>query len=643
MQLKSRFLFLLLITITTSPLFAKWRLPKLFTDNMVIQRDQPVLIWGWADPGEKIRISFNGQQADATTDANGNWKVQLSPMAYGGPFPMQISSPAGSKVLENILIGDVWVCSGQSNMEMPLAGWGRISNYEKEIAAANYPGIRLFTVEKATSYTPEKEVKGGNWQTCSPSTISEFSATAYFFGRQLNKELHIPIGLINATWGGTNVQTWASWDAMQQVAAYKNMNQADFPALEASWEKNRATYQETLQHDPGVTESWFLPATSTSSWKPIVLPVTFEHSDIGNVDGIVWFRKQVTLTTAQAAQKATLSLGVIDDYDEAYVNGKQVGKTADWTTSRNYILDAGSLQAGINTIVVKVKDGGGGGGFVSDASTFFLQTGTDKVSIAGKWLYKPAVTTGQFNVTEKGPNALPSQLYNAMIAPLVNYSIKGAIWYQGEQNTLEPDSYHSLFPILIKDWRNKWGKAFPFYWVQLANYMQPVDLPANSAWATVREGQHMALQLPQTGEALAIDLGEAGDIHPKDKQDVGYRLALVALQKTYGKTIVSSGPVFQFMQVKEGKALLSFTSTGSGLVAKGDKYGYVKGFAIAGKDGRFVWAKAAIKGSQVIVSSEQVATPVAVRYAWADNPADANLYNKEGLPASPFRTDTPSK
>jgi sialate O-acetylesterase len=638
--LKNILVVTFLVFAGVQPLFAKVQLPKIFTDNMVLQRGQPVKIWGWANKGEVVNVRFNGQTASAKTNTDGNWLITLKPMVYGGPFEMTIHSKSGNVVLKNILIGDVWICSGQSNMEFPVSGWTHVNNYQEEIAAANYPAIRLFTVQKATCYSPAKDLQGGSWLECTSANIPPFSAVAYFFGRKLNRDLHIPIGLINSSWGGTNIQTWTSWKTIGKLDEYKNMNPDDSLKMEQEWAENKKRYLYALAHDPGMEGKWFAPETDLTGWGEIELPKSYEQSVIGDVDGIVWFRKEITINTVLAGKQAVLGLGVLDDHDEAYVNGQLVGKTDDWYSSRKYVIKDGVLKNGKNTIVIKVTDDGGSGGFMGVAKDLFLKLGEDTVSLAGDWIYKPAATTLQFNVKEKGPNGFPSQLYNAMIAPVIQFSIKGTIWYQGETNVTEAAKYRTLFPMLINDWRNKWGKDFPFYWVQLANYLQPVSQPAESDWAELREAQHQTLQLPQTGEAVIIDLGEAGDIHPKNKQDVGYRLALAALKNTYGRELVYSGPVYQDMQIDGDKVILNFSNRGGGLIAKGDKYGYLKGFAIAGSDRHFVWAKAYIKGDQVIVYNSDVKNPVAVRYAWADNPDDVNLYNREGLPASPFRTDT---
>ena len=637
--LKIKFVSLILLIFAfCGQISAQVKLPAIFTNHMVLQRDKPVNIWGWANAGEKVSLTFNGQKAKAKVAADGKWQVTLKPMAFGGPFDLTVKSSSGEKILKDILIGDVWFCSGQSNMEMPLAGWGKIKNYEEEIAQANHPTIRLFTVEKARSFQPEQDFKG-NWQVCSPASVGEFSATAYFFGRKLNQELNVPIGLVNSSWGGTNIQTWISWDEIKNRPEYQDQQLADFPKIISEWAVNRKKYEEVLTHDPGLSGKWFLPETDTHLWNNIVLPNGFEQSEVGNVDGIVWFRKEITLSEKQAETQALLSLGVIDDHDETYVNGQLVGETDDWYTNRKYIFKKGILKPGKNTIAVKVLDRSGGGGFAGASADMFLKMGSEQADLSGNWLFRPAVTTAQFDVKQDGANAFPSQLYNAMVAPVISFPIKGVIWYQGEENTNYPAGYADLFQMLIKNWRTKWGDQLPFIWAQLAKYMAPSEIPEETPWSIIREDQHKALVLPKTGEVVLIDLGEAKDIHPKNKQDVGLRFALSALKVAYAKQLDYSGPVFKSHKIEGGKFVMDFDQLDGGLVAKGDKYGYLKGFAIAGADHHFEWAKAFIRGNQVVVYSEKITEPVAVRYAWGNNPEDANLYNDANLPASPFRTD----
>jgi sialate O-acetylesterase len=628
-------IFMLLSFAIATNAYAKVTLPKIFTDNMVVQRDKPVKVWGWAEKGENLTIAFNGQSVKIKADKSGQWIAKLNPMKFGGPFEMKITGKSNVITLKNILIGDVWVCSGQSNMEWIIKN---TNNAEKEIAAANYPNIRFFTVEKALSYKTKEDVAGGDWKVCSPATLAEFSAVAYFFGRKLNQDTNIPIGLINTSWGGTNIQTWISWDVMSKDEANKNMTPEAFEKLAAEQGEKQAKYTEAMKNEKGVAEKWFDLAYASADWKKIEMPAAWEHSAIGNTDGVIWFKKELQATKEMLSKPATLSLGPIDDADVTYINGKLVGQEHEWNKERIYEIPVGVFVEGRNIITIKVTDNQGGGGLFGKAEQLYVDFSGSKMSLAGEWKYKESVTTALYGVQNIGPNEFPSQLYNAMVAPLIRFPIKGAIWYQGEANTYQADRYRTLFPMLITDWRKNWNDQFPFYWVQLANFMEAAQQPSDSEWAELREAQDLTLSVPNTGQAVIIDIGEAGDIHPKNKQDVGQRLALTALKNTYGKNIVYSGPRYQSMKIEGNKIRLSFTEKGSGLKSK-DKYGYLKGFAIAGTDQKFVWAKAFIEGDSVIVYSDEISNPVAVRYAWGDNPDDANFYNNEDLPAAPFRTD----
>lgn len=614
--------------------YAGIKLPEIFTDHMVLQRDGPVKIWGDAGKNETITIDFNGQKAKTKANKNGQWMIELKAMQYGGPYNMQISSKSESITLKNILIGDVWLCSGQSNMEWMLKN---TKNAEQEIAAANYPNIRLFTVTKAMALKPQTDLAGGEWMECDPKNVANFSAVAYFFARKLQKDLNIPVGLINSSWGGTNVQTWTSWDIMGKKEAYKNTDLIKYEKLMAEAEQRKKDFLAALKLDRGNTERWF-ESNDTGGWKKIKLPNTWEGTEIGTVDGIVWFKREIEIPASFDGKPVTISLGPVDDMDSTYINGKLAGTGNNPTSNRVYQVPAGIFKNGKNSIVIKVTDTGKRGGLYGEAALMFVEAAGQKISLAGEWNYKPSVISTNYGLIEVGPNGFPSKLYNAMIAPIIQYRIKGAIWYQGESNAGEAYKYRTSFPEMINDWRAKWGYEFPFLWVQLANFMQADSLPAQSEWAELREAQHQALSVPQTGEAVIIDIGEAKDIHPRNKQDVGIRLALAAEKIVYQKDLVYSGPVYQSMEVNGNAIVLHFSNTGSGLTAK-DKYGYLKGFAIAGADQKFVWAKAIVKDDKIIVSNDAIANPVAVRYAWGNNPDDANLYNKEGLPASPFRTD----
>jgi sialate O-acetylesterase len=619
--------------VSSSTVFATVKLPRIFSDNMVIQRDQEMIVWGWADKGENITVNFNGASAKAKAGSTGKWNVKFKGMPYGGPYQLEVSGK-NKIALSNILIGDVWLGSGQSNMEWIIKN---TNDAEREIAESNYPKIRLFTVEKAMSYKPKDDLKGGRWMECNPQTIGDFSAVAYFFGRKLQKELNVPIGLINSSWGGTNIETWISWDVMAKIDGYKNVNLDEFDKNADDNDKNRELYLAAMNDDKGLREKWYDPKTNNADWKKIALPNEWGVTDIGNNDGIVWFRKEFELPPSSANVDATISLGPIDDVDNTYVNGTLVGSVTEWNKDRTYQLKSGILKPGKNVLVVKVTDNQGGGGIYGKPEQLFLTAGETKIPLAGEWLYKSAALTSEFGIKDVGPNSFPSQLYNAMIAPLIQFKITGVIWYQGEANTNAAFRYRTLFADLIKDWRSKWGSELTFLWVQLANFMEAKDQPEQSEWAELREAQSITLGLPKTGQAVIIDIGQADDIHPRNKQDVGYRLALAALKVRYGKDIVYSGPVYESMAVDGNKIVLRFSDVGKGLTVK-DKYGYLRGFAIAGKDEKFVWAKAFVDGDKVVVYSDSVKEPVAVRYGWANNP-DANLYNAEGLPASPFRTD----
>ncbi len=612
------------------------KLPSVVSDNMMIQRDTPAKLWGWADNGETINIAFNGQTVKAKAGKDGIWRAQLKAMPYGGPYEMTITGKSNKITLKNILIGDIWVCGGQSNMEWVV---GSSNKAGEEVAQANYPKIRLLTVNKNMANAPLLNADASGWVECNPQNVIYFSAIGYFFGRDLYKQLDIPIGLINASLGGTNIETWMSIPAMLAQPDYKQkMDALQSADVTAKLKTEKPDMLRLMETDPGTVQKWYLPETSTSQWKLTHLPGQWRTENLSGY-GIVWYRKEFTLNAEQIKNPVTINLGSIDDWDEAYLNGKKIGTTLSYSAQRQYVVNPDGLKEGKNVLVVKLINAGGNAGFMDGMDKMFCQISRMvRIPLAGEWLYRASMMVeGSAEMVD--PNEYPSLLYNGMIAPLTYFPIKGVIWYQGESNAGAAYRYRTLFTDMIADWRKGWGQGnFPFYYVQLANYMAPVAEPRESNWAELREAQHLALQTPNTGEAVAIDVGESGSIHPTNKQDVGYRLAIIALAKTYGKSIEYSGPEYQSMQVSDNQIILTFNHTGKGLIAKG-KYGYLQGFAIAGADQKFVWAKARIEGNTVIVSSDQVSNPMAVRYAWANNPDDANLYNSEGLPASPFRTD----
>jgi sialate O-acetylesterase len=626
---------------------ANVHLPKIFSDNMVLQRNQSIPVWGWADAKEKITVQFNKQTKTISTGKDGKWLLKLDPETEGGPYQLIIKGK-NNITIADVLVGEVWVCSGQSNMEMPIAGWGKIKNYQEEIAAADYPQIRQFLVTKAVSAKPKDDVPGGDWKPCSPATAGDFTAVGYFFARELYKKLHIPIGLINTSWGGTMVETWISRGAFENSDEFKSMI-AGMPAtdLELLTKQKTATLQKNIEALQGTfvnhenAEHWKDENFDDSHWPKMKLPGVWEGQKMGleDLDGLVWFRKTIIVDDVDAGKSAIIELGKIDDSDDTYVNGTRVGGMKNkYNDNRSYNIGAGILKTGKNVIAVRVEDTGGGGGIFGDVSDMKLSIGNKTQPLDGDWQFRieMAVTGGN----NASPNSMPTLLYNAMLSPLIPYGIKGAIWYQGETNAGRAFQYRKSFPLMITDWRKHWGEGdFPFYFVQLASFNAGNGTSEHgSTWAELREAQSLTLSLPNTGMAVTTDIGEAADIHPKNKQDVGKRLAAVALANVYAHVQEYSGPVYQSMKIDGNKIILSFSHAG-GLMAK-DKYGYIKGFEVAGSDQKFHYAKAYTEGDKIVVSSEDVAAPVAVRYAWADEALEANLFNKDGFPASSFRTDT---
>ena len=633
-------------TLILSPAFAQLKLPRIFSDNMVLQREQKVPVWGWAKSRDRITVTFNGQEMQTRADKEGNWRVDMEAMPAGGPFELVVKGRKEEITYQNVLIGEVWVCSGQSNMEWPMRA---VNDREKEISLANYPQIRLFDVGRNLQFSPVADLEQGEkWKICTPENVPGFSAVAYFFGRKLHKDLNVPIGLINTSWGGTNVETWISKEAITAVAGFENSADGlsqEFMDLKRAEQK---AHFEKLMADFGESEGglvnseaiWAKNDLDVSTWKNMGLPKLWEQAGLPNMDGIVWFRKTIDIPADLADQGGILLLGTIDDNDITWVNGQEVGRTNAHNENRKYDIMPGMLKAGKNVIAVRVEDTGGGGGLYGAPENMKLIVGDREFDLAGDWLYRVSPQGMRYNVGNMSPNEKPTLLFNGMISPLIPFAIQGAIWYQGESNAGRAYQYRTLFPTMINDWRKRWDREFPFLFVQLANFMEPWSAPEESAWAELREAQSMTLNLPKTGQAVIIDIGEADDIHPRNKQDVGLRLALNALKIAYDRDLVFSGPTFKSMVAKDNQVTLTFGNVGEGLTAKRDRYGYVRGFAVAGTDQKWHFAQAYITAfNQITVFSPQVERPVAVRYGWANNPDDANLYNLSGLPASPFRTD----
>ena len=633
---------ILLLLLLTGTLSAQVKLPPFFSNNMVLQQGIEIPVWGWASPGEKVKVSLEKNSVSVKSDRNGKWLVKLPPMSYGGPFRLTVTGK-NQVTLTNILIGEVWVCSGQSNMEFNLIN---AKNAEAEVASSDFPQIRLFTVKKRIAQTAQDQIEEGEWKECSPLSSPHFSAVAYFFGKALFEKLKVPIGLVNTSWGGTVAETWTSEQSISQnpdfaasLSQLKKINLDDYAkSLEKEVRERVGEFSTVDLGMKGNDPVWAAFDFDDSRWKEMKLPDLIENNGLGGVDGFIWFRKEINIKPAEAGMAATLSLAKINDSDNTYLNGTLIGSTKLMADKpRIYDIPAGLLKPGKNVFTVQVEDVGGNGGIYGDSTTMYIKTSGKIIPLNGAWKYKIGLI--KFNST-LNPNSYPTLLYNGMINPLVPYGIKGVIWYQGEGNAQRAKQYQRVFPDLIKDWRNHWNQGeFPFLFVQLANFMKVDSIPSESSWAELREAQSKTLSLSNTGMAVTIDVGDEVDIHPKDKQTVGNRLALAALKTAYQQDILFTGPVYRQMTVTGNKAIITFDHTGQGLKAI-DKYGYIKGFAIAGKDHKFYWAKAILSGTNSIeISCTEVPDPVAVRYAWGNNPDDANLFNSAGLPASPFRTD----
>lgn len=610
---------------------------------MVLQRDSPLKIWGWADPGEHVQIDFIEKSYRIQADENGDWLLELNPLPHGGPYQMLLKGQ-NEIVLENILIGDVWLASGQSNMEINMQ---RVSPlYENDIKSADFPMIRYFEVPKRYNFkTENNDLNGGKWLPISQENILTISAVSFFFARDIHERYEVPIGIINSALGGSPVESWISEDAIKQFPKYFNeLQKFKNDDLIKEIESNDAViasdwYEQLFQKDKGYQNSipWNSPELDTKNWKEIKIPTLWKGTDLEGINGVVWFRKELDLPDRWKGKSAKLNLGRLIDADSVFVNGEFIGSTGYQYPPRRYSVPEGILNSGQNTIVVRLISNTGEGGFVPD-KPYELVSENEKISLEGKWKYRVG-TLMEPLLPQTFIRWQPVGLYNAMISPLKRFSIKGVLWYQGESNVDRPEEYVELFQSMIWNWRNTFEqKDLPFLFVQLPNYQKANEQPENSNWAKLREAQLQALELPNAYMAVAIDIGEWNDIHPLNKKDVAERLALLSRKNIYEESeLTASGPIFKSHKIKNNKIILDFEHTGSGLISKDGKE--LKHFAIAGEDMQFHWAEAKIEGNQVVVWHQDIKNPKAVRYAWSDNPEGANLFNQEGLPASPFRTD----
>jgi sialate O-acetylesterase len=621
--------------------FAEVRLPKLVSNGMVLQRDAVVNIWGWASPGEKITVNLINDSLQTVANEKGEWSVAFKNLRVGGPYSMEVKANNIINI-QDILVGDVWLCSGQSNMELPMR---RVAPfYPNEIANCENANIRQFAVPQVYNFNQaQADLQGGEWKSANAQNISNFSAVAYFFAKELYDTYKVPVGLINASLGGAPAEAYISEEALKKFPVHFAEAQKFKDSLlikKIDSDDNirfQAWYDLLNQRDKGLKENWKNPLTDVSGWESMKVPGYWASTKLGAVNGAVWFRKEFQVAANWTGKEVRLNLGRIVDADSVFINGIFVGTTSYQYPPRWYNVPANVLKVGKNTIVVRLISNSGQGGFVLDKP--YEQTCDGQtIDLKGDWQYKLGATMDALG-SQTFIRWKPVGLYNGMISPLLNYRIKGVVWYQGESNASRPQEYRELFPALINDWRAHWNQGdFPFLFVQLANFMDPKQEPGESDWALLREAQLKTLSVPNTAMAVISDIGEWNDIHPVNKKDVGFRLALAAKKLAYGDDkVVFSGPTFESMKIEGEKIILSFKSIGGGLNVKGG--GELKYFAIAGADKKFVWAKAQIVGNTVVVWCDAVKSPVAVRYAWADDPEGANLYNKEGLPASSFRTD----
>jgi sialate O-acetylesterase len=647
--MKTQFLSALVLS-TLGPLAASdVALPALVGDHMVLQREDEVKVWGWAEPGEAVTVtaSWSGAAKSTVTDAEGSWSVMLATGPAGGPHSLTIKG-RNEVVVNDVLLGEVWVCGGQSNMEWRLMD--SAPHYDEDIAKADHSTIRLIEVPHRISPTPTVDFDGA-WQVCDPSVAPAWTGVGFFFGRELEQELDVPIGLISCNWGGTVAEAWTSestlrdWDDFRGGLDTVRAEAADPESSEEQRSKRLEDWWSGLDEiDQGTREGWQAPDFDDSEWRKMEVPNDWADTPLGAFDGIAWMRRGFTAPDGWDGKPFMLELGPIDDMDTTWVNGTLVGGMQErnrWNTDRLYEIPAGVVHAGENVIAVRVYDSGGGGGLHGKAEQLGIAPVdvSRPLSLAGTWRY--AASTPQSELPAWPNDGVlhqhyPTVLYNGMLAPVTDYAMRGVIWYQGESNRSRHEQYRELFPAMIRDWRTNWGRGdFPFYFVQIAPFAYGNDTGETSL---LREAQMHAQRLPNTGMAVTMDVGNPRDIHPKNKRDVGHRLALWALAKTYEREIaVWSGPQYRGVELEEGALRLHFDSVGEGLQARGG--GELTHFQVAGVERVFHDAQAKIEGATIVVSSPDVPAPIEVRYGWGtiDEP---NLMNSAGLPASSFRTDT---
>lgn len=637
-----RVAFLLLVLVQTVA-FGQVRLARLFSDHVVLQRQQPIPVWGWATPNEKITATLAGQTQTAKADAAGKFMIRFTALEAGGPHTLSVAAKSGKVDVNDVLIGEVWLCSGQSNMEWPVK---QADNYQSEKKDANYTQIRHFRVDHQLALTPETDLKTGDWKVCSSETVGDFTAVGFFFARELAQKLNVPIGLLHSSWGGSQVEGWISKEGMlsnNELRDYANQLPTTWQQVDSITDARlrnhifgKANYQPTQADE----KKYLDPTFDFGYWRKADPFGQWDWKDMRGFRGQGYMTRTIDIPEDMAGKPTTLALAENDSPNEIYINGKLVSEGA-IKGVRKISLPVNSWKPGSNRLFIKFGNAVSlpwyGLGLMGSPNDLFVTDNAQRIALAGNWQIMPSFA--ETHTYTRFMNNVGVSIYNAMIAPLIPFAIRGTLWYQGESNAGRAYQYRQTFPLLITDWRRKWNNDFSFYFVQLSSYGGNQNSNQGSNWAELREAQTMTLQLPKTGMAVTTDVGNPKDIHPTNKQDVGHRLALNALKWDYSQDIVYSSPMYKTVDFSDGKATVTFDHAANGLQSK-DKYGYVKGFEIAGDNKVFYYAKAEIQGNKVVVSHPSVAKPVAVRYAWADAPEDANLFSTEGLPVNPFRTDS---
>jgi sialate O-acetylesterase len=633
-------LFLLL---TVQSLFAQLKLSPLFSNHAVLQRQKPLPVWGTANPNEEITVVFAQKTQKIVTNTEGVWRVTFPAMEAGGPYTLTVANTKDTLRQNDIFVGEVWLCSGQSNMEWRVSN---ADNYLKERKNADFPQIRHFEVEHQVSLQPQTELKSGEWKMSSAETVGAFSAVGFFFAREIYKNLNVPIGILHSSWGGSQIESWISKKGMLSSDELKDYGQN----LPTTWEDADLRLERSIKKkiwgdaDKNFTfedETQYLKSDyDFSKWWAANPIGQWDWKGIWAWRGNGFMAKMIEIPSEMTSKITTLGLGECFSHNEIYINGKLVSSGI-LRGTRKILIPKNTWKAGLNKLMIKmekvIEPEWYGLGLSGSPSDLFVSNETQKISLEGNdWKIMPSFA--EPHTFAHSSNNVGTSIYNSMISPLIPFSIAGVLWYQGESNAGRAFQYRKTFPLMIQDWRKQWNDEFPFYFVQLATYGSDQNSNQGSNWAELREAQTMTLKLPKTGMAVTTDIGNPKDIHPTNKQDVGKRLAAIALKETYNQPVVPSGPLYESVRFDQQKAVISFKNVGKGLTIK-DRYGYLKGFEIAGDDRVFHYAKGEIQGDKVVVFHPKGLKPTAVRYAWSDAPEEANLFNTEGYPASPFRTD----